>query len=69
VSIGKEVNTMQKIDKQEQYLSMKEAKEYTTLSYNALKKAVKQGDLESVFVNSRYLFKLKWLDAWLGGWK
>jgi len=48
---------------------MKEAKEYTTLSYNALKKAVKQGDLESVFVNSRYLFKLKWLDAWLGGWK
>jgi hypothetical protein len=60
---------MQKIDKQEQYLSIAEAKEYTTLSYNALKKAAKYEQLESVFVNGKYLFKLKWLDAWLGGKK
>jgi hypothetical protein len=58
---------MQKYAKDEQYLSIKEAKEYTTMSYNALKKAVKLGHLQSTFVNGRYVFKLKWLDAWLGG--
>ena len=34
---------------------------------DALKKAVKLGHLQSTFVNGRYVFKLKWLDAWLGG--
>ena len=58
---------MQKYAKDEQYLSIKEAKEYTTMSYNALKKAVKLGHLQSTFVNGRYVFKLKCLDAWLGG--
>ena len=46
---------MQKYAKDEQYLSIKEAKEYTTMSYNALKKAVKLGHLQSTFVNGRYV--------------
>jgi len=60
---------MQKYAKDEQYLSIKEAKEYTTMSYNALKKAIRLGQLESRFVNGRYLFKYSWLDKWIGGKK
>ena len=51
------------------YITIAQAKESTTMSYNALKKAIRLGQLESRFVNGRYLFKYSWLDKWIGGKK
>ena len=47
------------------YLIKKEVKEYTTLSYSIINKAISSGSLKSVFIGNRHLFKQEWIDSWL----
>jgi excisionase family DNA binding protein len=47
------------------YLIKKEVKEYTTLSYSIINKAIRSGSLKSVFIANRHLFKQEWVDNWL----
>jgi excisionase family DNA binding protein len=49
----------------EKYLTKKEVKEYTTLSYTILNRGIKSGKLKSVFKGNRHLFKKEWVDKWL----
>ena len=49
------------------YLTKKEIKEYTTLSYKIINRGIRSGSLKSVFKGNRHLFKQEWVDEWLGG--
>ncbi len=47
------------------YLKKQEVKEYTTLSYAIINEAIRNGNLKSVFIGNRHLFKQNWVDNWL----
>ena len=49
------------------YLTKKEVKEYTTLSYKINNNAIRFNKLKSVFIGNRHLFKRDWVDSWLEG--
>ena len=55
------------IDNDEMFMTIADVKAYTTLSYNQIKKAVRNETLKSVFIGSRHLFRKQWVDTWLGG--
>tara|TARA_Y100000590_G_scaffold442452_1_gene570565 strand:- start:274 stop:447 length:174 start_codon:yes stop_codon:yes gene_type:complete len=47
------------------YMTMKEAKEYTSLSTKVINEGVHTGYLKSVFIGNKRLFKKEWIDKWL----
>ena len=47
------------------YLTKKDVKEYTTLSYKIINNAIRFNRLKSVFIGNRHLFKQEWVDNWL----
>lgn len=52
----------------EKYLTLYDIQEYTSLSYNALKKAYQDKKLKSIQVGNKRLFKKEWVDEWLKGY-
>jgi len=49
----------------EKYLTLYDIKEYTSLSYQTLKKHYQGGKLKSIQVGNKRLFKKEWIDKWL----
>lgn len=49
----------------EKYLTLYDIKEYTSLSYQTLKKGYQGGNLKSIQVGNKRLFKKEWIDTWL----
>ena len=47
------------------YMTMKEAKEYTSLSTKVINEGIHTGHLKSVFIGNKRLFKKEWIDKWL----
>ena len=47
------------------YLTLKEVKKYTTLSANVINGGIRSGELQSVYIGNKRLFKQEWVDKWL----
>ena len=48
------------------WITLKEAIEYSSLSDSTLRRLVKKGQIKSSKVTGKYLFKISWIDNFLG---
>ena len=49
------------------YLNIVQVVKYTSLSQSTIRRAVQRGELKVSRSTGKLLFKIEWLDNWLGG--